>query len=155
MLQKIGDKIGMFVGAAIGHSIAPGGPGEIIGAGAGAGASKVTSGIGNAMQAKRIANQMPMVGDAIKDWQKAATTAQISNSDAVKALLTNASEKLARNLNRLGVSITAAELQKIPQNNAPPMISIPVPMRKRGGAVVRRDNPDRYGRTLKVMRGIK
>lgn len=144
MLRRITQSIATAIGAGVGHAVMPGTGGELIGGASGYGASKLVSGIGDVKRAKQIADQMPLVGDSIRDWQRAANNATISSGTAAKAILTNTANALSRNLNRIGVAISANELMPQQPAISPmqtkegyPYYQLNAPQQKSGGSVER------------------
>jgi hypothetical protein len=104
MLRKLGSKLGMVIGAAVGHMVAPGLPWGV-GEAAGAGAAKVIGKIGDRMDAKAIARQMPLVADATRQWQRAVNRVNRINSPQSRASLGIATSNLARSLEPMGIRL--------------------------------------------------
>lgn len=102
MLRKIGGKLGMVVGAAVGHVMLPGMPWGVSEA-IGAGTSKLAGMAGDRLQAKAIAKQMPIVADATRKWQAAVNKANKANSPQSNAAVAFAATNLARSLKPVGI----------------------------------------------------
>ena len=105
MLKRIGNGIASLVGAAIGHTIAPGafGAAEVIGAGIVGKGSQV---IREAAQARKIAQQMPLMSDAVRRWQKAVAAANRKNTPLTSQAAALATGNLVRVLRRSGIDTT-------------------------------------------------
>ena len=99
LIQKLGGKIGAFMGAMVGHALMPGLGGEVVGV---VGASALGRG-GEIMAAKQVAKQMPLVTEQIRKWQKAAARAATGRSRSTLLALTAATGGLTRQLAQIGV----------------------------------------------------
>lgn len=106
IMRKISGGLAGVVGALLGHAVAPGlyGVGEAAGAAA---ASKVGSVITGAREARRISEQMPLVTDQIKQWQRAVSAANRSNTPLTQRSAAIASSNLAQALHRIGIDPAA------------------------------------------------
>lgn len=118
-LDKIGGKLGMVVGAALGRTLFPGLP-PLVSEGMGAGLTSVAGKGAKTIQARQVAKQMPLVADQMKQWQKAAARAAKLNSPPGRAALATASMNLAKSLQPFGfnVATTFGELQGTAPGNA-------------------------------------
>lgn len=101
-LSAIGTKISGLFGAVIGHAVAPGmhGAGEYAGSVA---SSKMSAFLENSRNAKQIAQQMPLVGQRIKQWQQAVKAQQRNNSIANSGRASLAATSVASALSKLGI----------------------------------------------------
>jgi hypothetical protein len=123
-LDKIGSNVGMTVGAMIGGALGhtaglPAGIAEAIGGGGGALIAKGASVASNAMQARQIAKQMPIIGKVLTDYQNAAIAFQTSPSTRTVARLSVASRNLSTNLKDLGISFSPENLMRAIQGPRP------------------------------------
>lgn len=103
-MNAMGSHVGEFAGAALGHMVLPGLP-EVISAPLGAGTVKGASAIGNAIQARKIAQQMPSVASAMKQWQIATAKAQGNYGPAQARSLAYASARLSNALHPFGITL--------------------------------------------------
>lgn len=100
MMKKLTAGVAAVVGAVLGHAIAPGayGIGELLGAGLiGKGAGFVS----DAVKARKIANQMPLVADRLKKYERALFAHQRGGNPSTSGL-SIASTNLAKVLGNIG-----------------------------------------------------
>ena len=121
-LEKIGSTVGMtiggMVGGALGHTAGlPGG--EAAGVGAGALIAKAAGVASNAMQARQIAKQMPIIGKVMTDYRNAAMAFETSPSARTVARLSVASRNLSTNLKDIGISFSPEKLLRAVQGPTP------------------------------------
>ncbi len=95
--------------------------------------------IGERSQLRQVARQMPLVAEAVQQWQRAVRAANRANaSPNSHAALTAASANLAQTLERIGIGRQSSPLQ-IPapsraEENKPNIPGIPS-QQKRGGRI--------------------
>lgn len=123
-LDKIGSNVGMTVGALIGTALGhtaglPPGIAEAIGGAGGAAAAKGGSVASNAMQARQIAKQMPIISKVLADYKSAAMAFETSPSARTVARLSVASRNLSTNLKDLGISFSPENLMRAIQGPRP------------------------------------
>lgn len=123
-LDKIGSNVGMTVGASIGMALGhtaglPMGIAEGVGGAAGAGVAKVAGMASNAMQARQIAKQMPIIGKVLTNYQNAAIAFETSQSARTAARLSLASRNLSTNLKDIGISFSPENLMRAIQGPVP------------------------------------
>jgi len=116
-LRNIGSQVGMQVGGLVGMALGHGtglplGIGEGAGALAGAGIAKAGSVASNAMQARQIAKQMPIIGKVLTDYQGAAIAFETSPSTRTVARLSLASRNLSTNLKDIGLNFSPDRLMR-------------------------------------------
>ena len=136
-MNNLGGKVGMVTGAALGRAALPFAPplvAEGMGAAAAAGAGKAAQ----AIQARAVAKQLPLVSQQIQQWQKAVARAQKLNTPPSRVAATTATLNLSRDLQPLGISLqqiagsgTGAAYGAPGQQNVPG----PVQQQKTGGEV--------------------
>ncbi len=106
ILKKISGGVAAVVGAILGHTFAPGlyGIGEAAGA---AGAAKVSKTISEARQMRQIAEQMPLVAEQARQWQRAVAAANRANSSLPsQQAMSVATANLSASLSRMGLDPT-------------------------------------------------
>ncbi len=105
ILAKISKAVGGVIGMIVGHHLLPGGYGlgEVTGAYLG---SKMSSAVENAMNARKIAAQLPLVSEAMDRWQRAVTAATRANAPTASPVVTAAAANLQRALINLHPSLT-------------------------------------------------
>jgi hypothetical protein len=123
-LEKIGSNVGMTVGATIGSALGHGaglpmGLAEGIGGTVGAGVAKGAGMASNAMQARKIAKQMPVIGKVMTDYKNAAVAFETSPSARTVARLSVASRNLSNNLKDIGVTFSPDNLMRLIQGPRP------------------------------------
>lgn len=123
-LEKIGSNtgstIGAIVGAALGHNVGlPFGIGEGLGGAVGAAFTKAGAVASNAMQARAIAKQMPVIGKVMTDYKNAAAAFETSPSARTVARLSIASRNLSTNLKDIGVNFSPENLMRFMQAPGP------------------------------------
>lgn len=123
-LDKIGSNVGMTVGATIGSALGHGaglpmGLAEAIGGTAGAGVAKAAGMASNAMQARKIAKQMPVIGKVMTDYRNAAIAFEASPSARTVARLSVASRNLSNNLKDIGLNFSPDQLLRAVQGPGP------------------------------------
>lgn len=116
MLKKVSGGLAALVGAAIGHTVAPGlyGVGEGIGAMT---ANRVGKMVSDTKQLRQISAQMPLVSEQLQQWQRAVARAQRSNTPMSQNAMTLATTNLARSLQNIGLDPVA--LMQHVQGTAP------------------------------------
>jgi hypothetical protein len=116
MLKKISGGVATLVGAALGHTVAPGlyGAGEAAGAAAANRASKVFT---DARQLRQVSKQMPLVADSIKQWQRATMLATKASTPITQRALDLASANLGQSLQNIGINPVA--LMRQTEGSAP------------------------------------
>lgn len=127
ILRKIGSKIGMAIGGAAGHFLMPGMPWGVSEA-AGAGLAKGIGMIGNAMDARKIAKQMPLIDQAMQAYQKALAAHNKANAPLSNKTLAVAATNLTNALAPLGI-----DLRKLNAVQGPAPASADQNQRQRGG----------------------
>ena len=147
-LDNIGGKLGMLLGATVGGVIGHAGGvpfvGETVGAGIGAGIARATGALGERSQLRQVARQMPLVAEAIQQWQRAVRAANRVNASPVsRTALSTASANLAQTLERIGIGGKSPALQipapaRAEDNNQ--NIPRPPAQEKRGGRVEQKPN---------------
>lgn len=103
-INGLGSRVGMVVGAALGRAALPFAPplvSEVLGAGAATIASKTAQ----AIQARAVAKQLPLVSQQLAKWQKALAVAVRRNSTPSRATATTATLNLAQALSPLGINL--------------------------------------------------
>lgn len=103
MLKKLQTGLASVVGAMVGHVLAPG----LHGAGEGAAAAlaaKVSGGVSQMREVRRVANQMPLVAEQLKKWQTAVNNANRANTPPSQTALGIATANLSRGLASMGIS---------------------------------------------------
>lgn len=123
-LDKIGSSVGQNVGAMIGITLGhvaglPLGVAEGIGGLGGAGVAKAAGVASNAMQARQIAKQMPIIGKVLTDYQNAAIAFETSPSARTVARLSVASRNLSTNLKDIGINFSPDNLLRAIQGPRP------------------------------------
>jgi hypothetical protein len=123
-LEKIGSNtgatVGAMVGSALGHGAGlPMGLAEGIGGAAGAGIAKGAGMASNAMQARKIAKQMPVIAKVMTDYRNAAIAFETSPSARTVARLSLASRNLSTNLKDIGVNFSPDQLLRMIQGPRP------------------------------------
>lgn len=123
-LEKIGSNVGVTIGASIGMALGhtaglPAGIAEGVGGAAGGAIAKGASVASNAMQARKIAKQMPIVGKVLTDYQNAAIAFETSQSARTAARLTLAARNLSSNLKDIGISLSPENLMRAIQGPRP------------------------------------
>jgi hypothetical protein len=123
-LDKIGSNVGATVGALIGSALGhtaglPAGIAEAVGGGGGAALAKGASMASNAMQARQIAKQMPIIGKVLTDYKSAAIAFETSPSARTVARLSVASRNLSTNLKDIGLSFSPENLMRMIQGPRP------------------------------------
>lgn len=108
VLHRIAQGVGALVGSVIGHTVAPGLMGAGEGAGALAGASLASS-IANMSQARQIAQQMPLVIEATRRWQRAMAAYTRANTPPSQIAAHVTTVNLMRSLKQIGVDISQAD----------------------------------------------
>ncbi len=103
-MNAMGGHIGEMAGATLASHLLPGLP-EAVTVPAGAGVAKGVSAIGQAIQARKIAKQMPSTANAINQWAKAAAKAQGNYGPDQARSLTYASARLSNALRPFGTSL--------------------------------------------------
>lgn len=100
MMKKLTAGVAAVVGAMLGHTLAPGayGVGELIGAGL---LGKGSTAISDITKARKIANQMPLVADRMRAYQRALINHQRGGAPST-AGLSVASTNLAKALGGIG-----------------------------------------------------
>jgi hypothetical protein len=116
-LTAIGGKIGTVVGAVVGHFVIPGLPFGAAEA-AGAAASKVAGWSGQAMEARQIAKQMPVVTKATQNFSQAAVAAESSPTPRNIARLSLAATNLSNNLKSIHVAMSPDDILRSMQQPA-------------------------------------
>lgn len=116
-LDKIGSATGSTIGAIIGSTLGHGaglplGIGEGAGGLAGAAVAKGASMASNAMQARKIAKQMPVIAKVLTDYRSAAMAFETSPSARTIARLSVASRNLSTNLKDIGMSFSPEKLMR-------------------------------------------
>lgn len=142
-LDHIGGKIGMLLGATVGGVIGHAGGipyvGETVGAGIGAGVARATGALGERSQLKQVAAQMPLVAEAVQQWQRAVRAANRANASPVsQQALSIASANLTQALKRIGVGGQSPAIQiPVPAGAEENKPNIPGPpaQQKRGGRI--------------------
>jgi hypothetical protein len=119
-LDRIGSNVGMTIGATIGSALGHGaglpmGLAEAIGGSAGAGIAKGAGIASNAMQARKIAKQMPVIAKVMTDYRAAAVAFETSPSARTVARLSLASRNLSTNLKDIGISFSPENLMRMIQ----------------------------------------
>lgn len=100
MMKKLSAGVAAVIGAMLGHALAPGafGVGELIGAGIiGKGSGLVT----DAAKARKVSNQMPLVADRMKQWQRAVVNHARGGAPSQTGVAV-ASTNLAKSLGNIG-----------------------------------------------------
>jgi hypothetical protein len=123
-LEKIGSNTGMTIGALIGSTLGHGaglpmGLAEGIGGSIGAAVAKGGSVASNAMQARAIAKQMPIIGKVMTDYKNAAIAFETSPSTRTVARLSIASRNLSTNLKDIGLNFSPENLMRAIQGPRP------------------------------------
>lgn len=103
MLKKVSGGIAALIGAAVGHTIAPGFYGAAEAAGA-IGANRVSKVFSDAKQLRQISQQMPLVAESLQRWQRAAAVANRNNTPMTQRTMNIASANLARSLQSIGIN---------------------------------------------------
>ena len=138
-LDTIGGKIGMLLGAAVGGILGHSHGLPFVGEIAGAAVARTAGAIGERSQLRQVARQMPLVAEAVQQWQRAVRAANRANaSPQSHAALTAASANLAQALERIGISRQSSPLQIPAPSRADenkPNIPGPLPQQKRGGRI--------------------
>jgi hypothetical protein len=142
-LNYIGGKIGMLLGATIGGALGHGAGlpfiGETAGAGVGAAVARATGALGERSQLRQVARQMPLVAEAIQQWQRAVRAANRANASPMsRTALAAASANLAQALERIGIRGQFPSMQMpVPSRAEENNQNIPWPpnKQKRGGRV--------------------
>jgi hypothetical protein len=109
-MNNLGGKLGMVVGAALGRAVLPFAP-PLVSEGLGAGAANAAGRAAQAIQARAVAKQMPLVAEQVRRWQKAVAAANRANSPPTRALATTATLNLQRALHPLGVDLRSLAQQ--------------------------------------------
>jgi hypothetical protein len=116
----IGVQIGMGIGMALGHGTGlPFGIGEAAGGLAGGLVAKFGEAASNALQARKIAKQMPIIGKVFTDYRAAAAAFETSPSARTVARLSLASRNLSTNLKDIGISFSPENLMRAIQGPGP------------------------------------
>lgn len=123
-LEKIGSSTGATVGAIIGTTLGHGaglpfGVGEALGGAVGAGVAKAGSVASNAMQARKIAKQMPIIAKVMTDYRKAAEAFETSPSARTVARLSLAARNLSTNVKDIGLNWSPEQLLRAVQGPGP------------------------------------
>lgn len=123
-LDKIGSNTGTTIGAIVGSSLGHGaglpmGIGEGLGGVVGAGVTKLGSMAGNAMQARKVASQMPIIGKLMSNYQNAAMAHATSPTPRTIARLSLASRNLSTNLKDVGLALSPENLMRAIQGPVP------------------------------------
>lgn len=101
-LKRVGTGIGVVIASAIGHAVGlPWGVAE----GTGYVLTKAASRAGEAVQARAVAKQLPLVTSAMRKYQKAVTAAQKANTPLSRQTMSIAATNLARSLEPLGIKL--------------------------------------------------
>ena len=116
-LNAIGTNVGSVIGAVVGHFVIPGLPFGAAEA-AGAASSKIAGWSGQAMEARRIAKQMPIVSKVAKNFYDAGVAAESSPTPRNIARLTLAAQNLSRNLKDVGVAMSPDNIMRAMQGPA-------------------------------------
>jgi len=116
-LDKIGSNTGTTIGALIGSTLGHGaglpfGLAEGIGGSIGAAIAKGGGMASNAMQARAIAKQMPIIGKVMTDYKNAAIAFETSPSTRTVARLSVASRNLSTNLKDIGLNFSPEQLMR-------------------------------------------
>lgn len=116
MLKKVSGGLAALVGAAIGHTVAPGlyGVGEGIGAMT---ANRVGKIVSDTKQLRQISAQMPLVSEQLQQWQRAVARAQSNNTPTSQRAVSIATTNLGKSLENLGLDPVA--LMQHVQGTAP------------------------------------
>jgi len=132
-INAVANHLTSFMGTVLGHSYG-GLPGAAAGYVIGSGAQAATS----AIQARRIARQMPLVATAMHRWQRAVTRANQLNTPPSRAAATVAAGNLDRALSGFGIKLPA--IGSGGQDNNGQQVPRP-PQQQRGGRVGRQEQP--------------
>ena len=114
-LQSIGSRVGMAVGAVLGNATGLG----LVGEAAGAGIARVAGISGEAMTARQIARQMPIIGNVVRQFRVSARAAETSPNARNIARLTLASRNLSTNLASVGVAMSPDDILRGMQGPSP------------------------------------
>jgi Inorganic Pyrophosphatase len=106
-VRAVSDKILGAVGAFIGHHVGSY-PGAAVGWAAGTKASSLLNAAENSRNLKQVADQMPLLSQRMKQWQKAVIAAQRSSNAITKAQKAAATTNLIGSLSKFGVDNSAA-----------------------------------------------
>jgi hypothetical protein len=123
-LDKIGSHTGTTIGAVVGTALGHGaglplGIGEGVGGVSGALVAKAGTAASNAMQARKVASQMPIISKLMASYQTAAIAHATSPTPRTVARLTLASRNLSTNLKDLGVNMSPENLLRAIQGPRP------------------------------------
>lgn len=121
-LDKIGTHVGVQIGAGLGALLgsSAGLPhGMEAGYAAGAAVAKGGSMASNAMQARKIASQMPIVGKVMTNYQHAVTAYSTTPSARNAARMSIAARNLSTNLKDVGINLSPENLLRAIQGPVP------------------------------------
>jgi hypothetical protein len=103
-MKGVGSTVGTVIGASLARIGLPFLP-PLVSEGLGAGVAQGAKKIGEVIEARKIASQMPLVSSTMKRWQKAVDQANKLNSPPSRAALGIATGNLARALEPLGINL--------------------------------------------------
>lgn len=136
-LQRIGGRLGVVVGAALGRMILPAAPWGVA-EGIGAGIARAGDAGAQAIQARQVAQQMPIVTQQMQQWQRAVQKAQAQNAGPSRGTALVAGAGMARALRPLGIDASQI-IGSVPAGAQENQDN----QRQRGGR--RNDEPNRDG----------
>lgn len=116
-LSAIGSNVGAGIMALLGHFVLPGG--GLMGEIAGGAAAKIAGASGQAREARQIAKQMPVIGNAVREFKLSARAAETTPNARNIARLTLASRNLSNNLQSIGVAMSPDDILRSMQGAVP------------------------------------
>ena len=133
-LDAIGGKVGMAVGFVLGHGAGAMAGVPIGGEVAGAAAAKIAGMSGQAMEARKIARMMPVVGKVTNEFKAAASAAEASPTPRNIARLTLAAQNLSTNLKSINVAVSPDDILRAMQGPAPGPTPLDAQPERKSGA---------------------
>ncbi len=138
-IDRAGSNIGTLIGAAIGGIFGYSHGLPLVGEAAGAALARIPRAVRERSQLRQVARQMPLVAEAVQEWQRVVRAANRANASPVtQGALTAASANLTQALERIGVGGQFPALQMPMPTRADenkPNIPGPLPQQKRGGRI--------------------
>ena len=130
-VNGISGKLGTVVGAILGRSAIPI---PFLGEAVGAGAANVVGRGAQAIQARAVARQMPLVAEQMQAWQRAMLAARRANTPPSRAAATAATLNLSRTLAPLGINFQQIAAQTPGSAyGGPNQQDVPGPVQKENG----------------------
>jgi hypothetical protein len=130
-VNGVSGKLGTVIGAILGRSAIPV---PFLGEAVGAGAANVVGKGAQAIQARAVARQMPLVAEQMQQWQRAMLAAQRANTPPSRAAATAATLNLSRTLAPLGLNFQQIASQTPGSAyGGPNQQDVPGPVQKKDG----------------------